>query len=167
MGEINNKITGKRKIGKVIKWSFIIFVGVILIYLCTWCYQNIYMVYCYQSPQEKYFYSELDKNIRNGKTEVYLKDLTNFKWDKAYFLGPYLGAYILDSIYDEKVDKTTANIRKYLNADGRWALAFIDEKKRIYIKGNRLGFNRQWKFKQEYDRKAKMVIDDSKFIIIE
>lgn len=77
----------------------------------------------YLTPDQRYFSRQFDKNVAEGKTEIALRDLTDFPWDSVCHLGVY------DDPWQEKGRVGAFPIKDnvqipYFTDKQRWGLAF-------------------------------------------
>jgi hypothetical protein len=94
-----------------------------------------------QTKQDKQFEKALKKAIKSGAKEVYLKDLTDFEWERVYCLAPY-GVETFNGI-----KWTGLSCFEYGAIDeSHWGLLFVDSNKNtipICIKRGIIDYSRE------------------------
>jgi hypothetical protein len=85
------------------------------------------------NQKERFFYNKLESFINSNKTEIPLKELTNFEWDYVCFINPY-GGILNEKFRYYKLDKKLPS-----NNDSRYSIVFFQINKKIGIV---LSFNR-------------------------
>lgn len=84
----------------------------------------IYLLKPNLTSEELYFFKNLQKNHKQNQFEVPIKQLTQFEWHEAIWLGSY-GGFDPNIQIGEKIH----SLDKYnldLQNDGAWALIFIN-----------------------------------------
>jgi len=132
-------------------------------------YKYAYYPYLSLNSSEKHFYRELNKKLKNGETEIYIKNLTDFEWDQVCFLGSY--SFIpLKEDFSKKI-KGYARKGSYpnLNNDGVWALEFIIHAKKtiVIVKGRKISYDYNNLKGGCFSSESKLIIKNNMFIIKE
>ena len=103
--------------------------------------------------KDTHFYQSLNKQIRLGSHQISIASLTNFDWEKVYFIGSYNG-------FKDKENNTCSSG----DYDGAWSLAFTKNDVLVQcIKGKKLSFDRSLKSNTFFSRNSLLVINDKIF----
>ena len=107
--------------------------------------------------KDTHFYQSLNKQIRLGSHQISIASLTNFDWEKVYFIGSYNG-------FKDKENNTCSSG----DYDGAWSLAFTkNDVLAQCIQGKKLSFDRSLKSNTFFSRNSLLVINDKIFNIKE
>lgn len=121
--------------------KLLVYLGVLI---CSGCIFKPHL-----TPQEAYFFKQIERLHKEGYREVSLPITTSFEWDKCVWYGPY--SYSQDFSALLMIDGTTYDLSQYpdfdVSDDGSWALVFIQNNQIIHIiQGKRL----HWFGKHQY-----------------
>lgn len=140
------------EVGKYLKNFIFLLLIIIFLILSVKAY-----IYFSQTPEERFFYKKLNQSLKIGQQKIYVKGLTNFEWDKIYFVGSYNG------FIDEEGNRCPSD-----DYDGAWSLAFTKKNKLIKcIKGKKYIFDRSLKSNSSFSINSFLVFDQHTFTIKE
>lgn len=95
---------------------------IVLSILGFFAYSELNKRGAFMTKEEKYFYEKLREFKYSGKETVFLKELTNFEWDRVVFVKPYEG------LLSDELNSFKLNKRVMSNDDGVGTLIFLDIK---------------------------------------
>lgn len=127
MNQPTNQI-GKRKLSAMTsqkkRISIPQILGIGLLFLIGLYVFNLF----YLTPDQRYFKNQFEKMVAEGKTEIAIRDLTDFQWDSVCHLGVY------DAPFQERGHVGKFPIKDgvkipYFTDKSEWGLAFIQDGK--------------------------------------
>lgn len=80
----------------------------------------------YLTPDQRYFNNQFEKMVAEGKTEIAIRDLTDFPWDSVCHLGVYDDPFQAQGRVGKFPIKDGVKI-PYFTDKREWGLAFIQD----------------------------------------
>ena len=81
-------------------------------------------------PQRKEFKDALERAVKAGNNEAFLKDLAPFSWDIVCVVGGYNNP---NQIVKHITGETSKEVENYANGENQWSFVFFEKKKLISI----------------------------------
>jgi hypothetical protein len=127
------------------------------------------MDYTFLNKENRFFYGQLEKRMNKGEKEIYLKDLTNFIWEKGFYISSYNEIDIKNREVFELGDQGARYIKygkgyEYAGNLPRlgWAWVFVRGNKIIaIIKSKRKWIKENWG-NENFDHKSIFIIREQK-----
>lgn len=114
---------------KKLKYLKILILGMLTLLIASSIYFYVFSGMTMSKHERQFEKALID--IAKSKTEsVYLRDLTNFEWEKACPVYPYSSREDIDGMLGFRYEDYN-KIKWWINDDSYWGLLFIDKKQNI------------------------------------